>query len=219
MDAATIQSKIYAGYGAAALRVGYEYSLWRPTGAADPVSAGAPIAALAAAFTVRGRGFDFGRAGAHRDVLWNGLFDAALTRVGDYLVSQFDGETYYVAAQQPLLPVLCVKCDRVLTVSTPGPSKVFGADTNYGGTLPANETAVMTAWPGSVVFDARGRATEVGLPTDLPSPFFQILLPVYGGIDIRSSCFITDDLNRRYTVAAAEKTALGWSLLAQLAVT
>lgn len=217
MDAATIQKKINAGYGKAAARVGFAFQQWRPTSSANPTTAGNNIGALNASFTVKGATFNFTQPAAYKDVLFNGLFDASQTQVGDYLVGAND--TYFIAQQQDLLPPLCVRCNRIVSVWAPGPSKVFGADSNYGGTTPASESAVMTAWPASIMFDARGRVTEVGLPTDLPSPFFQILLPAWGAVDVRSSRFVSDDLGRRYTIAAAERSPLGWRLSAQQAVT
>lgn len=217
MDAATIQAKINAGYGKAAARVGFTFQQWRPTSAANPTTSGQNVGALNASFTVTGATFNFTLPAAYKDVLFKGLFDASQTQVGDYLVGAND--TYFIAQRQDLLPPLCVRCNRVVTVYAPGPSKVFGADSNYGGTAPASETALMASWPASIMFDARGRATEVGLPTDLPSPFFQILLPAWSDVDVRSSCFVVDDLTRRYTIAAAERSPLGWRLSAQQAVT
>lgn len=216
MDGATIQAKVYAGYAKAAQYVGLPFQQFRPTGAANPTS-GTPRATLNASFSVAASTFNFGKGAAHKDVLFNALVDGSKVQVGDYLVGASD--TYFVVSMQPLLPILAVRCNRVLTVNSPGPTTTFGANTAYSGTDGSNETAIMTAWPGSVMFDARGRATEVGLPTDLPSPFFQILLPTLSGIDVRSSCFITDDLSRRYTIAAAERSPLGWRLSAQQAVT
>jgi hypothetical protein len=203
MDAAQIQAKVYFGYAKAA-------------GPSNP-TAGSPLQGLNAQFTVGPSGFNFDKAPGFKDAAFNALLDGTQTQVGDYLVGASD--TYYVASQEPLLPILCVRCNRTLTLFDPGPAKVYGADTNYGGTSPGNETAVMTAWPASVLFDARGRATEVGLPTDLPSPFFTILLPHLAGVDVRTSMFITDDLDRRYTIAASELTQLGWRIMAQIAVT
>lgn len=220
MDAQTIQAKINYGYGAAAQRVGYAFSQYRPADPLNPIEASSLLGTLNAAFTVKATGFSFEKPGAHKDVLWNGLFDATNVQVGDYLTAEGHG-TYFVAALQDLLPPLCVECNRTITVTEPGPTESYGINpaSTYGGTTESNETAVMTGWPASILFDARGRATEVGLPLDLPSPFFVILLPYASGIDIRTSNAVSDDLGRRYVISASEQTALGWRIFAQQAVT
>lgn len=218
MDAATIQQKVWAGYGAAAGRVGAVFGQYRPSGPQTPLGTANQIGSLNAAFTVAPSGFDFERAPAHRNAIFNGLFDAAGVAVGDYLVGP-GGVTYFVAGLAPLTPPLCVLCNRVLTVHTPGPSGTFGVQAAYQGTAPANETATMTAWPANLLFDARGRATEVGLPLDLPSPFYSILMPALADVDVRTGMILTDDQARRYVVSASERSAFGWRLFAQQAVT
>lgn len=216
MDGAAIQAKVYAGYAKSAQYVGLPFQQFRPAGPSNP-TAGSPLATLNASFSVAQSSFNFGKGVGFKDIIFNSLIDGRLIEVGDYLVGAED--TYFVASMQPLLPIISVRCNRVLNVKTPGPSQTFGANSAYSGTDGSNELIVMTAFPGSVMFDARGRATEVGLPTDLPSPFYQILLPAIEGVDVRSSCFVTDDLGRRYTIAAAERSSLGWRISAQQAVT
>lgn len=217
MDAATIQSRVYAGYASAAGRLGGSFDIYRPTGALNPLADANLIGEALAVFTVAEIGYDFERAASYKDVLFDAIVDGRQTQVGDYLVSEGQG-TFFVAAQQPLLPILCVRCNHTLTISAPGPSASYGAQSGYGGTDPGNETPVIGGWPASVIFDARGRAVEVGLPTDLPSAYFVILVPA-AFQDIRSSQFVTDEHGRRYTIGASEQTALGWRVFAQQAVT
>lgn len=218
MDAATIQGKIYRGYGLAAQRTGYAFDWYRPSAPADPISDGNLQGQVNASFTVGPSSFNFERVPNHKDVLFNGLFDATGFQAGDYLVNTSFG-TYFVAQLAPLVPPLCVLCNRVLTISAPGPSKSYGAQPEYMGTTPNNENPLMTAFPAAVLFDARGRAQEVGLPLDLPSPFFSVIMPAWPGIDVRTSMLISDDQDRRYVVSAAERSAFGWRLFAQQAVT
>jgi hypothetical protein len=217
MDAATIQARLYAGYGQAAVRLGGSFDIYRPTGPLYPLSLANKVGETLAVFTVAESGYNFERGASYKDVLFDGLLDGSQTKVGDYLVSEGQG-TYFVAAQQPLLPILCVLCNHTLAISAPGPAASFGAQSAYGGTDLADETLVAGGWPASVIFDARGRAAEVGLPTDLPSPYFVILVPA-AWQDIRSSQFVTDEHGRRYTIGASERTALGWRVFAQQAVT
>ena len=222
MDAAGIQTKIYAGYAKASARTGYSFDLFRPTGPANPLANGNKLGSLAASMTPGQAGFSFGKSPAHKDVLFEGLYDGTQTQVGDYLVAMA-GEggqgTFFVANMPSLQPILLVRCNRTLTISAPGPSQTYGLQSTYQGTTPANQAAVMTGWPASLLFDARGRATEVGLPLDLPSPFFTILAPAWPGTDVRTGMVIDDDEGRQYVVSASELTPLGWRVFAQLAVT
>ncbi len=216
MSASNIQDAIYNGYNIAATVLGFPYRQYRPSAAANPTG-GEPLATLSASFST-GAGYTYPKGGSYKDVVWNALVDGRQVEVGDYLVNDVHG-TYFIAATQDLLPILAVKCNHTLTVYDPGPTKIFGADSNYGGTTAGTEVPIMTNWPGSLILDQRGRVTEVGLPTDLPSPFFQLLLPILDGADLRTTCFIVDDDGRRYTVSAAEKGLLGWRAMVQLAVT
>lgn len=218
MDAAAIQAKVYYGYAKAAAHLGLPFQQFRPTGPTNPTS-GSPRATLPATFTVAGSTFAFGRSAKHEDALFNVLIDGSQTQVGDYLVGATD--TYFIASQQPMLPILAVRCNRVVTVATPGPAQAFGPSHVFSGTTTANEAALATGVPVSLLFDARGRSAEVGLPTDLPSPYFEGLFPLIPGLDLRTSLILTDEQtpSRRYIVAAAEKTHLGWRVWAQQAVT
>ena len=219
MDAATLQNRIYSGYGKAAKRIGYAFGVYRPTSAtANPIQPGNLITTLLATFTVSGIGFNFEKPSAYKNPLFNGLFDATLVLPGDYMVNATHG-TYFVASLPDQVPPLCVQCDRVISIKAPGPAKTFGAQTAYSGSTLANEVAVMSLYPASILLDARGRSTEVALPMDLPAPFFQILLPAIAGVDVRSGMAISDDQGRRYIISAAENSFLGWRISAQQAVT
>jgi len=219
MDAATIQGKIDAGYAKAAIRVGYSFSIYRPTGPTNPTAGGNLIGSINAAFNAGQVGFTFSRAPAQKDALFTALLDGTQVHVGDYLIGGPNTETFYIANKPPLQPILAVKCNRTLSVSTPGPSEPFGAQAAYRGSTPATRTAVMSGWPANLLFDARGRATEVGLPLDLPSPFYTVMMPAWPGVDVRTGMYLDDDLGRQYIVSASELTALGWRIFAQLAVT
>lgn len=216
MDAATLQARIYSGYGKAAQRTGYAFDVYRPSGPANPLGAGNKVATLNAVFMVRGdKGF--GKTPGYKDQLWDGQFDATNLQVGDYLTSAQHG-TYFIAAMQDLLPVLCVRCNHTLdVVRAPAPSGIGALP--YAGTIAAAETPVLTQFPGSVMYQQRGRAREVGLPMDLPSPFFEILLPAPTGVAVLTSDTIRNELSQRFTAAAAENSLLGWRLSCQIAVT
>jgi hypothetical protein len=219
MDAATLQSRIYSGYSKAALRVGYLFTHYRPSSASTPIASGNSLGTLNAAFTVASSSaYTFAKAGAHKDVLWNGLFDGSQTQVGDYLSDPVHG-TYFVAAQQDQTPILTVRCSHVISVVRVAAPVVVGVNP-YGGTTAATEVPLLTGWPAALTLDARGRVSEVGLPLDLPSAFFVLLMPAYGAVRPEHGDIVTDDNNpdRRYTIAGSELTALGWRMILQQAI-
>lgn len=222
MDAATIQAKIYAGYAKAAQRVGFQFDVYRPNGIANPLASGNKLTTINASFTPGQKGFPFDRAPAHKDTLFGGLYDGTQTQVGDYLTAtpgQGGQGTYFVAFMPSLQPILTVFCNRTINVLSPGPSQTFGAQTAYQGSTPANQAPVMTAWPASLLFEARGRADQVGLPLDLRAPYFTILMPALSGVDVRAGMIVTDDEDRQYVVEAAELSPFGWRITAQQAAT
>lgn len=219
MDAATLQDRIYAGYGRAAKRTGYSFEIHRPASALSaPIVAPTLIATIPANFLVYGSKFQFEKQSSYKQPTYNGLFDARLCRVGDYLYNATHG-AYFIAGLAEQVPPLCVGCNRTVSITKPGPAKGFGAQAAYSGADPAVDLAVLTLWPASIIYDARGREHEQDLPLDLRNPFFTILLPVTLGVDIRSGMIVTDDQGRRYIIGAAENSPLGWRISSQQAMT
>jgi hypothetical protein len=219
MDAAALQDRIYAGYGHAAKRTGFNFEVHRPTSQwRGPIDASSRVATIPANFTVYGTGFQFEKQSTYKQPTYNGMFDARVCKVGDYLFNAVRG-TYFIAGLAEQGPPLCVGCNRTVSITSAGPAKSFGAQAPYSGADPAKDQDVLVNWPASIIYDARGRANEQGLPLDLGSPFFGILLPATPGIDIRSGMIVTDDQTRRYIIGAAENTQLGWRISSQQAVT
>jgi hypothetical protein len=100
MDPARLQDRIHWALNTAARAIGVQTDAYRPTGVSEPLDPTNRFLRLPAAFTVPdGR---FARPNGYGDALWYGVFDAAYTRPGDYLVQQ--DATCFVAAQQRLLP-------------------------------------------------------------------------------------------------------------------
>lgn len=210
MDAATLQSRIYSGYAKAASRVGFSADQYRPTSASNPIAAGNKLRSLPASFNAEDMAY--GKPNKYGKATWYGLFDGSLTQVGDYLVNTQDG-TFFIAAQQTALPILLVNCNRTINVLRPQQQTGVGA-VGYGGNTDATETALMTAWPASVLQGTKGEKGDVSLPGDVRNPWWAILLPHYAGVTLRSADIVTDDLARRYVISSAELTDLGWRLTA-----
>lgn len=216
MDAATLQARIYSGYEKAARRIGYTFDLYRPTGAGAVITGINKVASLPAAFSLKGDK-QFTKAPAYKDVLWEGLLDGSLAQRGDYLFNPAHG-TFFVADMPAQLPIVCVRCFHTLSIMRPGSPAVVGI-AGYNGTTKAGEAPILVNWPGSVVYAQRGRVTEVGLPMDLPSPYYDVLLPDFADVTLRPSDVVVDELEQRYVVGSAENNELGWRLSAQIAVT
>jgi hypothetical protein len=219
MDAAKLQARINSGYGHAARVIGYTFGVYRPASPfRTPIEAAAKVASLPAEFLVYGAGFNFEKQSSYKQPTYNGLFDPTLTKVGDYLFHPTQG-TYFIAGLAAHVPPLCVGCNRTISITRAGSTKGFGAQAAYSGADPAKDQDVLVQWPASIIYDARGKSGENVMPMDLPSPFFNVLLPPTTGVDIRGGMVIIDDQTRRYLIGAAENSALGWRISAQQAVT
>lgn len=221
MDAATLHARIDSGMGKAALRLGIDASIYRPSGASNPIGAGTLIGTTKLAVTAD-PGFRYSRPAEGGKPSY-GLFDSAAVRIGDYLVrpdrraGAGDGGTWFVAGldlhQSPEL----VSCNVVMSIARPG-GQAAGAG-YYSGVTIAGETALMTAWPGSITLRGAGGRSEVGLPGDTALSWHNVLLP-YGGVELRPGDVITtaEVPARRYTLSGVERAGGGWRMTALLAV-
>ncbi len=213
MNGTTLQARIYSGYAKAALRIGLPFDLYRPTGPANPLAPANKLATLPASFRVDDR---YQEAQVYGKSVWMAYLDDSQTQVGDYLVG--NNKIYFIAAQQPLLPVVAVACTRTVSVMRLAVPSSFGA-IDYGGALDGNEVPVMTNWPASVLQGGGGGRNQVNLPADVNTPGWAIQMPAWPGVLIQPSDLVVDDLGRRHMVSMPELTDLGWRLTVQQAVT
>jgi len=215
MDGATLQARVNAGYGKAAQRIGLPHDLYRPVSPTsptplDPVN---KLTTLPAHFRVDDK---FARPNVYGKPLWLAYVDGSQLQVGDYLSGA--AGIKFIAAMQPLLPILCVECNRTLTITRPVPTTQVGAIDSYNGQSSA-DTTLMAGWPCSILAGTKGDRNEVGLPGDVRTPYWAILLPAWPGLVLNNADAATDDLGRRYIISTAELTDLGWRMTAQQAVT
>jgi hypothetical protein len=214
MDPTELQDRIYRGLNAAARAIGADTDAYRPSGLSDPLTPVNRFLRLRAAFTTDDG--SFAHPNKYGDALWYGVFDAAYTRHGDYLVQE--QATWFVAVQQRLLPVLCVQTNRVVSFLRPAAPSSTGVNT-YGGMTDATNTPLLTNWPASVLGAAGRGHPESDLPSDSSIPYWTVLLPAYAGVTLRPSDLLTDDLGRTAVVAAAELSDLGWRITVKQATT
>ncbi len=206
---------IRQGLGLAARGAGDWCDLYRPKDSSAPLASGNRILRLPAAFVAT---HDPTAPVPYGDVLWNGIFDAAYARAGDYLVG-YDG-LFFIASAPRLGPVLCVKTNRTVTLTRPSGSGVAGLS-RYGGVLAAQATPLMSGWPASVLGSRRdgGRGALPGDAQGLPGGAggWEMLLPQASGVVLRPGDLVSDELGRMAVLSSAELTALGWRLFARQA--
>lgn len=214
MHPAQLQDRVYRGLNAAARAIGVETDAYRPSGLSDPLAPQNRFLRLRATFTASDGKFTHPR--GYGDAIAHGVFDAAYTRPGDYLVQEQG--VWFIAAQQRLLPVLCVHTNRTISIERPAPPPNMGMNP-YGGATPATNSPLLTNWPASILGAAGGGHTESNLPDDTSVPHWTVLLPAFPGVVLHPSDLINDDIGRNAVIAAAELTDLGWRITARQATT
>lgn len=214
MDGATINAKIYAGRAKAALRLGLDCRVYRPLTAAAPM--GNNVATLKASFNSGDNSYR--NPNLPGDAIWYADLDGTQTRPGDYLVRVSDGQTYYIAAMQPLLPIVCVDCNASVQLSRQAAQSGVGT-VGYGGMVDSASVAVLgtsgaplTYWPASILMKGSGSYRGAGLPSGVRPGGWRMLLPPSVPVPIIAGDIATDDRGRRFTVDGAELTDLGWRL-------
>lgn len=210
MDAAKLQSKIYAGYAKAAKRIGYVYDVYRPAAAADPLTD--KVASLHASFSAQE--WTYTRPGLPEKPYWYCLIDGRATQLGDYLVH---GESvYFIGGMQDLLPILAIECNRRIWVMRPPADDAVG-NVGYSGLCAGDDDYVVGSpggeggWPCAELFGGKTR-THAELPASGDEHGFRIWLPVSLPVVLASGDIVVDDLGRRFSVGGAERSEQMWRL-------
>jgi hypothetical protein len=225
MDGARLQDLISRGMGTAARLTGMVCDAYRPSGAADPLLPTNRYLRLTGAFNAEDPAFR--RANAYGRPVWYGVFDSAYTRPGNYLAECDGTRVWFIARQPPLLPVVCVLTNRVVSFARPAAPMLPGVN-SYGGVIRVNLVPLLTNWPASVLADGGGEHQPAELPSDVRPGGYNVLLPkpvpVVAGNDahqivLRTDDLMTDELGQTYVVSSAELSELGWRLQVKLATT
>lgn len=209
-----LEDKVHLALNRAARAVGKDTDAFRPLGPTAPLTPSNRFLRLRAALIPSDGGFS--RPSGYGDVLWHGLFDAAYTRPGDYLVE--DAAVWFIAAQQRLLPVLCVRTNRTVSFWRAAAPANTGMN-SYGGVVTETNEILLQDWPASVLGGSGRGSPESELPSDSSVPYWTVLLPATAGVILRPADLMTDDLGRNSIVAAAELTDLGWRIAAKQVTT
>lgn len=203
MDGTRLQGLLARGQGRAAARIGTAYAAYRPADPMAPMAADALYGQLFAAFNARDPKFQ--RAGTNGQDVWWGVFDTTSTLPGDYLAGA--AGTFFIAAQQALLPPVCVLTNRIVSLSRPDAAAQLGVN-GYGGVRQGAQLSLLTGWPASV-----GDASKAapGLPGEQRLAAWTARLPTLP-VSPRAADMLTDDLGQSYVVVAAGQTDYGWQL-------
>ena len=214
MDESCLQDRISWGLNVAARSIGTPTDAYRPSDASEPLRPTNRFLRLRAAFRNVHGGFE--RPNTYDHPLWTGIFYSSYTRVGDYLVQQ--SGTWFIAAQQTLMPVLCVRADRIVSFARPAAQTASGVNT-YGGVTAATNTPLLTNWPASVRTASLAGIPSANLPGDSSVSHWTVLLPAQPDVVLLVADLMTDDLGRNAVVSSAELTDLGWRLTVKQAAT
>lgn len=218
MQVNLLVDRISRGNGIAARSIGDWCDVYRPRGISDPIDGRNHVLRFRAAFLpLDGR---IKAPVSHGHVTWQGLFDAAYTRPGDYIVRQpsrrSNGDTaiWFIAAQQPLLPPLCVQASATITVARMRMSTTTGA-ADYGGGGALTSFSILTDWPGAVSHFTGTGLNPLELPASVVPGNWEVLLPNIADLVLRTNDRITDKMGRSAIVTAAELSSLGWRVIAK----
>jgi hypothetical protein len=209
-----IQDRLYFGLGLSARFVGQSTDAFRPAGPDNPLDQKNRFLRLPA-LLLSANGKD-NHANGYGEVLWHGIFDASYTRPGDYLVTL--DATFFVASQDPMVPVLCVRTNRTISIVRPNMQTNTGGNT-YGGYTSGGVKGLIDRWPASVLDAGRSSSSSANLPSDIAVSRWIVLIPSPAGVVFSPGDLITDDLGRTATIVGSELTYLGWRIGAKMATT
>ncbi|GAB0116902.1 hypothetical protein [Acidisoma sp. 7E03] len=216
MRLARVQDRLARGMGRAAFAVGDGYALFRPVGPERPIRPETLALHLKAALHGGGRGW--GAIPAYGEAVWNAVLDTAYSQPGDYLQGPLG--TFFIAAQPPLLPTLCVLTNKTLTATRPDGALAPGVN-GYGGVQRTQQMLLLDDWPASVLMARAGAHHGGELPGEPGPPTWSVLLPpsaqpTCGGL--QPGDLLQDRGEFTAVITTVEETTLGWRLAAAQAV-
>ncbi len=207
MDAQRIDDRIAWAGNRVARHIGTPADAFRPVGPLMPLAPKNRYLRLPAVFSTSP--VNFGQVAGYGSSICYGHFDSSYTRPGDYLVQS--NRTYFIASQERLHPILCVRTNATLTIKRSQPTSLIGSN-GYGGTPIDGMLLVLHAWPASVLGMSTGGTSQAGLPVDVVLPQWTVLMPSYAESQVLSGDTVSDGATLKGTVVSSEHTMLGWRL-------
>ncbi|GAB0115322.1 hypothetical protein [Acidisoma sp. C75] len=216
MDTERLRDRFSYGLGKAALATGEDYTLLRPTGAIDPTD---PLnKKLLLKVSLAGQGQGWRPAPAPNEPFWSAMMDTAYTRPGDYLRGPLG--IFFIAAQPPLLPTLCVQTNRAISVTRPDGAAAVGIN-GYGGVQSSEMMLLLQNWPASVLMGRTGGRRGGELPDEPGPPLWTVLLPPLPQqvcLTMLPGDILSDETGFSAVITAVEPNALGWRIAAVEAI-
>lgn len=214
IDGAGIQRKVDRGFAIAARKAGFPGVLYRPSDPLNPLRLLDRVGPIMAVFDAR-PGLRFNSPPNHGDALRYAIVDGAAVERGDYLIGEAFG-TLFVADKPPFYGPTCVSCNATISLRRLSNEVGFGAIEDRTA-APAEEQLLWQNWPGSMLYGGRGGGDPIQTPGDLPNPEYMVMLPVIPDVPMpQPGDVLVDGLERRFSVAWAEQSSLGWRIIARL---
>jgi hypothetical protein len=216
---------IYKARGKAAQHIGGVYQVFRPAVANDPLTN--QVATLNAAFNAKDESYR--RPNLPGQAIWFCDLDGNQTKSGYYLVSDDGEKKFFIAGQQPLLPIIAVECNRAVVVSrASSKTSVSGVGAvGYAGISSSNQDLVdlvgvsaqnnngqFVGWPCSILLGGHGQVS-MKLPTDSRNQGWLVMLPPSVPLNLLAGDILTDDTGRRFMIDGAEFSDTGYRLNVQ----
>ena len=214
IDGFTIQNRVNKGLRIAASRVGFPFDVFRPGDAMAPLDPLYRMATIKAAFDAS-TSYAFTKPNGYGQAVWGMLADPDKIAVGDYLTSDAQG-TFFVAAMQPLLPLMAVGCNDTISLLRVTAPQAFGA-VDYRVDVVAQERPVFAGWPVSMLRVGTGRRNGDGIPGEEPNAEFSVLLPIMPGVPApRAGDVAVNAAGARLSLMYVEASDLGFRMTARL---
>lgn len=214
MNGLKLQAKAYRGYAKSARKVGLQHHHFRPASATLPLDAANALTDLPVLIERHMGKFRYDAPEVHGKPYRDAIADGTLLAVGDYLVPSDGRETMFVAAMQPIEPILLVTCNAVVSIVRTPKTNSVGASSGYSGVSRASEQTLISGWPCSLVMGGGGERSTTMLPSEPRSDQgMAVMLPsIPGGLQFDTGMSIVDEQGVRYLVVGVEHSSMGWRL-------
>lgn len=214
MDGLRIQDKLYRGYAKSARKVGLQHHRFRPASATLPLSPANALPDLPVLIERHMGKFKYDAPEVHGKPYRDAIADGSLLAVGDYLVPADGRETMFIAAMQPIEPLLLVACNAVVSIVRTPKTNSVGASTGYSGVNRASEQTLISGWPCSLIMGAHGERSTTMLPSEPRSdPGLTVMLPsMPDGTQFDTGMSLIDEHGTRYLVDGLEHSSMGWRM-------
>lgn len=211
MDGARLRSKVNAGLGKAAKRLGFPYEVYRCRATAFVTDDATRIASAVPAMFTRQlpRGFVFTSPPDAYELYWHGLFDPTGMQVGDYMVGEQGG--FYVMGLTPTMQPLCMLTTNVITAYAAAPASTGAACGvgAYSAITQDNRAVALSGWPCVLSLTSGGRGGR-GLPLSGGEDQFDCFLPDVEMLHLTKGMIVSDNVGVRYVVEATDTSPFGW---------